>query len=457
MRNILISLMLMLFFANSKAEAIDYSPNGTTGLNLVYNGIVDDTFFTVSLPWTVSFLGSNYGTVYVGSNGYITFASGNSTYSGFSPSNPGGPHISIIPGDRYLKKLYYAQLNAGTADAKFVIRVEGVDYSNQAITHIYEVHFYSGQSYYDIYFIDSPSSGNQNGGTTAVSNGSAYVLTFNSTESTGIRINSGATQSTGISGGGSYISNITNSQQININANRGRTTALNNGNEIYIDQVGNNNTTTITQKGNNNKITGTTQQTATISGNSNSTTIRQNSGTGKNLIDLNVSGTGSNTLNLNQGYLTDGTLSGNQLGNNYQKVDVQGNNNTLTTQQNRDVGTVGNYMEHSVIGNYNSITSTQSGDNKLLFNSITGNNNTVSTTQSGTGAQHYIDLTLNGNGNSATVNQSGTTQNKATIVINNLGGPAGVDLTQTGGQTYNITTNCVTVGGCGTTTVRQGQ
>jgi hypothetical protein len=114
-------------------------------------------------------------------------------------------------------------------------------------------------------------------------------------------------------------------------------------------------------------------------------------------------------------------------------------------------------MEQSVSGNYNSITSTQSGDSKLLFNSITGNNNTVSTTQSGTGAQHYIDLTLNGNGNSATVNQSGNTQNKATIVINNIGGSAGVDLTQTGGQTYNITTNCVTLGGCGTTTVRQGQ
>ena len=257
-------------------------------------------------------------------------------------------------------------------------------------------------------------------------------------------------------GGSVYTSNVTSEQQINITANRSRTDTINNGNEIYVEQVGNNNTTTITQKGNNNKITGTTQQTATISGNSNSTTIRQNSGTGKNLIDLNVTGTGSNTLNLNQGYLTDGTLSGNQLGNNYQKVDVQGNNNSLTTQQNRDVGTVGNYMEHTVIGNYNSITSTQSGDNKLLFNSITGNNNTVSTTQSGTGAQHYIDLTLNGNGNSATVAQSGTTQNKATIVINNLGGPAGVDLAQTGGQTYNITTNCVTLGGCGTTTVRQG-
>ena len=261
----------------------------------------------------------------------------------------------------------------------------------------------------------------------------------------------------GAAGGGSYTSNITEGQQTNITANLNRTTALANGNEIYIDQVGNNNTTTITQTGNYNKITGTTQQTATITGDSNSTTIRQNSGSGKNLIDLNVTGTGSNTLNLNQGYLTDGTLSGNQLGGNYQKVDVQGNNNTVTTQQNRDVGTVGNYMEHSVIGNFNSITSTQSGDNKLLFNSISGNYNTVSTTQSGTGAQHYIDLTLTGAGNTATVNQSGNTQNKATIVINNLGGPAGINLTQTGGQTYNITTNCVTLGGCGTTTVNQAQ
>jgi len=457
MRNILISLMLMLVFLNSKAKAIDYSPNGTTGLNLVYNGMVDDTFFTVSLPWTVSFLGSNYGTVYVGSNGYITFSAGSGQYSGFSASSPAGPKINIYPGDRFLKKLYYAQLNAGTADAKFVIRVEGVDYSNQTITHIWEVHFYYDKSYYDIYFVDTPSSGNQYGGTTAISNGSSYVLTFSPTESTGIRINSVATESTAISGGGGYVSNITNTQQTNITANLGRTTALANGNEIYIDQIGNNNTTTITQTGNYNKITGTTQQTATIAGNSNNTTIRQNSGTGKNLIDLNVNGTGSNTLNLNQGYLTDGTISSNQLGNNYQKVDVQGNNNSLTTQQNRDVGTVGNYMEHTVIGNYNSITSTQSGDNKLLFNSITGNSNTVSTTQSGTGAQHYIDLTLNGAGNTATVNQSGNTQNKATIVINNLGGSAGVNLTQTGGQTYNITTNCVTLGGCGTTTVNQAQ
>jgi hypothetical protein len=93
--------------------------------------------------------------------------------------------------------------------------VEGVDYDNQTITHIWEVHFYYNKSYYDIYFVDTPSSGNQYGGTTAISNGSSYVLTFSPTESTGLRINSGATESTAISGGGGYVSNITNTQQTN--------------------------------------------------------------------------------------------------------------------------------------------------------------------------------------------------------------------------------------------------
>lgn len=460
MKNLLIGLLLVLFLASSKAEAIDYTPNGTTGLSLVYNGNVDDSYFTVNLPWNINFLGTNYRTIYVGSNGYITFSAGSAQYYGFTASSPPGPKINVIPGDRRLYKLYYGEINAGTSDAKFVIRVEGVDYSNQNIQHIYEVVFYSGKSYYDINFVQSPSSGNQYGGTSGISDGSFFVLTYNTTSSTSIRINSNGSlyvDNSSSGGGGSYTSNITNAQQTNITANLGRTTSLSNGNEIYIEQIGNSNTTTITQSGNYNKITGTTNQTATISGNNNSTTIRQNSGTGKNLIDLNVSGTGNNTLNLNQGYGTDGTISSNELGNNYQKIDVQGSYNTITTQQTRTVGTVGNYMEQSVSGNYNSITSTQTGDSKLLFNSITGNNNTVNTTQSGTGAQHYIDLTLTGNGNSATVNQSGNTQNKATIVINNIGGPAGVDLTQTGGQTYNITTNCVTLGGCGTTTVRQGQ
>jgi len=431
-------LLLMLLLCSDAWATLSYKTYAGTGAypSMPYYGTGQLYYPTVLSTGTVANINYNWGGGYVLDSGrheqvivnfygYITIpGSGSQTIYFYSASDDG----------------FYLRVNNSTVINNWV--EQGVTYYNGSGSIVLQ----GGQSYY----IDAWMY--ENGG------GAAAMLYWNTGSGITVVPSSALTTTmpAGSGGGGSYTSNITNSQQTNINANRSRTTALNNGNEIYIDQVGNNNTTTITQKGNNNKITGTTQQTATISGNSNSTTIRQNSGTGKNLIDLNVTGTGSNTLNLNQGYLSDGTLSGNQLGNNYQKVDVQGNNNSLTTQQNRDVGTAGNYMEHTVIGNYNSITSTQSGDNKLLFNSITGNNNTVSTTQSGTGAQHYIDLTLNGNGNSATVNQSGTTQNKATIVINNLGGSAGVDLTQTGGQTYNITTNCVTLGGCGTTTVSQG-
>ena len=238
---VVVSLLLFCSF-NTTVKAITYSPNGTSGLNLVYNGGIDDSFFTVNLPWTVNFLGSNYGTIYVGSNGYITFSSGNNTYHSFSPSNPGGPHISIIPGDRRLRKLYSAELNAGTSNAKFVIRVEGVDYSNAGITHIYEVHFYSGQSYYDVYFVDSPSSGNQNGGTSAISNGSSYILTYSTTELSGIRINSNGTL---------YIdtpqSGITNSQQTIVNTTKSTT-----GSGVYINQAGSGVNISITQQGPNN-------------------------------------------------------------------------------------------------------------------------------------------------------------------------------------------------------------
>ena len=69
---VVVSLLLFCSF-NTTVKAINYSPNGTSGLNLVYNGDVDDTFFTVNLPWTVNFLESNYGYVYVGSNVYIKF------------------------------------------------------------------------------------------------------------------------------------------------------------------------------------------------------------------------------------------------------------------------------------------------------------------------------------------------------------------------------------------------
>jgi hypothetical protein len=421
---VVVSLLLFCSF-NTTVKAINYSPNGTSGLNLVYNGMVDDTFFVVPMPWTVSFLGSNYGSVYVGSNGYITFSSGNNTYSGFSPSNPGGPHISIIPGDRYLQKLYYAQLNSGTPDAKFVIRVEGVDYSNQAITHIYEVHFYSGKSYYDIYFIDSPSSGNQNGGTSAISNGSSYTLTYSTTELSGIRINSNGTI---------YIdtpqSGITNSQQTIVNTTKSIT-----GSGIYINQAGSGVNISITQQGPNNLIKGQDLSSAAqILGDYNSLTVNQN--TSGNVLGIDVNGN-NNTIDITQNK------------NQRALVGITGNSNSLTMEQ-QIFGVSGeHFAKINIVGNSNTVdTSQKDSGNKILFTDIQGSNNTVDVKQWGTG-QHFLDLTL-GNSNTVNVTQDGSGSHNATINLS--GNPTTLNLTQDSstGQNYYLQQVCTT-GTCSAT------
>lgn len=249
-----------------------------------------------------------------------------------------------------------------------------------------------------------------------------------------------------------YTANITAAQQARVTAFQTRSVV---NNTIYIDQVGDNNTLSATQSGRANEVRGIGQQAAQIQGSSNSVTIRQGDldTTGKNSLELRVIG-GNNVLNLNQSVTATGA-STNSSNNHYQSVDVAGSYNTVTTQQNNNGGVGGHYMETTITGNTNTLNATQTNNaNKTLFNTITGNNNTVSVVQKD-GGQHYLENTLTGNGNTVTAVQEGATANRASITINNSGGPGSVDLIQSGGAVYNITTTCVTAGGCGTVTVRQ--
>jgi hypothetical protein len=428
LNKVVVSLLLFCSF-NTTVKALTYSPNGTSGLNLVYNGGVDDYFFQVNLPWTVNFLGSNYGTIYVGSNGYITFSSGNNTYSGFSPSNPGGPHLSIIPGDRILTKLYYAQINAGTSEAKFVIRVEGYDYSNAAVSHAYEVHFYSGKSYYDIYFVDSPSSGNQNGGTSAISNGSSYVLTYSTTELSGIRINSNGTI---------YIdtpqSGITNSQQTIVNTSKAVS-----GSGIYVNQSGTGVILNITQQGPNNLIKGQNLSAAAqIIGDYNSLTVNQN--TSGNVLGIDVNGS-NNTIDILQNKNQTAVLG------------ITGSSNSLTMEQ-QIFGLSGeHFAKINIEGNSNTVdTSQKDSGNKILFTDIQGDNNTVDVKQWGTG-QHFLDLTL-GDSNTINVIQDGLGSHNA--IVNLSGNPTTLNLTQDAStnQNYYLQQLCTTAT-CSATVTQQ--
>ena len=247
-----------------------------------------------------------------------------------------------------------------------------------------------------------------------------------------------------------YSSSITTQQQARVDAYRSRSYA---DASIHIDQVGNNNNIVIDQYGRG-TIKGIGQQDAVINGNYNNITIRQGVTTdpGSNEINLRVVGD-TNTLNLNQARTTQGTAIG--TNGHYLSTDIYGSSNTLTTQQSNTGGVGGHYMETTISGNTNNVIVKQTDNgNKIMFVTVNGSSNTVDATQKDSG-QHYLDLKLTGNNHTVTSVQQGNTQNRATIELINGGGGASIDMIQNGGQIYNITTTCVTAGGCGTITVRQ--
>jgi len=219
------------------------------------------------------------------------------------------------------------------------------------------------------------------------------------------------TNSTGqeVIGSGSGSINISTGQQTKVDTWHNSTKTYNNA--LYIDQVsGNYNNITVTQSG------------------------------GPNKIEMTLSGTGSNTVNLTQS------------GSNYLNTSINGQNNSLTTNQSNTGGS--HYVETTILGSSNTINHTQSGNaNQLLFSNISGSSNTVTSMQSGT-AQHYLNVNLTGNGHTVTSNQTGGSSNNANLDLTNSGGASNVDLQQTGGKSFNLIQSCTNPAGC-TTVVRQ--
>ena len=72
-----------------------------------YNTSQDDNYIKLYIPWTVTFLGTNYATgdVYLGSNTYLTFGAGSTVYNGLSASNPNLPKIMIGCGDNSFQRV----------------------------------------------------------------------------------------------------------------------------------------------------------------------------------------------------------------------------------------------------------------------------------------------------------------------------------------------------------------
>jgi hypothetical protein len=264
--------------------------------------------------------------------------------------------------------------------------------------------------------------------------------TINITNSTGQEI---------ITSGGNSSAGLDTDQQTRANAWQNKT--LNTGNSINLDVNGSNNTLDIEQVGSKNLLSGIGQSAAVVQGSYNNITVKQGTaGAGQNEINLRLIGD-TNTLNISQARNNLGAETG--TNGHYQAVDINGYQNVLITQQsNSTLG--GHYQETTINGNQNSVTARQTDNgNKIMFNTVNGNNNTIDAVQKGT-AQHQLTTNLTGNNNSALVVQEGNQQNRANIDLINAGGPAILDLQQSGGKNFTIIQSCTNPAGC-TTTVRQ--
>jgi hypothetical protein len=242
---------------------------------------------------------------------------------------------------------------------------------------------------------------------------------------------------------------LTSAQQNRVN--NWNNTTQSQGNGIKLDVNGSNNTVYIEQVGNNNTVQGNGGAAATLYGDSNHIKISQGTaGSGQNMIKMDVTGT-NNAVGIRQARDETGVETG--TNGHYQSLIIGGFGNVVNTiQNNTTLG--GQYMETTVNGNGNNVLNKQlDNGNKIMFTTVSGNNNSVTATQQGTG-QHQLTTNLTGNNNSAIVVQDGAQQNRANIDLTNAGGPATLDLQQSGGKNFTIIQSCTNPAGC-STTVRQ--
>lgn len=227
---------------------------------------------------------------------------------------------------------------------------------------------------------------------------------------------------------------------------------------LTVDQIGTdnlvdfsfdhqNNTVDLLQSGNNNYF-GYTDAWGSgyswggdIDGLDNDIEVRQKCSAGTcndNDFQLHVWGD-SNTVVFGQGYENNNSLTpswsydGTEPGGNFVRLDIHGDNNTFTGSQKQDSSSI----THDIIAN------------------IYGDDNDVYVKQMQNGNKD-LTLTINNDDNEASIVQKKAGAHNATITLSGTYG-TNLNLTQTGDttQTYTLTQNCITVGGC-SVTVTQG-
>ena len=84
----------------------------------------DDGYWTLALPFNITYLGTTYNTIYPSTNFYLTFGNGSTVWSNISVSNPALPKIMWCAQDNSVQRIYYG--TEGVAPNRtFRVRQEG--------------------------------------------------------------------------------------------------------------------------------------------------------------------------------------------------------------------------------------------------------------------------------------------------------------------------------------------
>lgn len=89
---------------------IDIPIGAVTGLTASVTpttGSNDDGYWTLTLPFDVTYLGVTSPTIYMGTNSYLTFGGGATTYFGIDENTPALPKIMVTAEDCSCQRIYY--------------------------------------------------------------------------------------------------------------------------------------------------------------------------------------------------------------------------------------------------------------------------------------------------------------------------------------------------------------
>ena len=99
------------------AASLTASTTPTVGSN-------DDGYWTLPLPFAITYLGTTHTTLYPSTNFYLTFGGGSTVWSGVSITNPALPKIMWCAQDNSVQRIYYGTEGV-SPNRRFRIRQEG--------------------------------------------------------------------------------------------------------------------------------------------------------------------------------------------------------------------------------------------------------------------------------------------------------------------------------------------